>query len=197
MVKRGLVLAALLAAALPGEAGAQIAPGVRLPDNVAEAVLMAQLFGCTSAASGRLAYGLNIPLEADQTNVALHEALPDNLAARVGPLGSESRILSLEAPDGAVWMAFDPAARRCVVTGLAVDPPRIREELMPIFESDRSPWQAAEPAVSADGRRLPRYEWRVRATPRLGTPAVHMRATIDLPETPGQQLLITTEAVGD
>ena len=189
---------AVLCSAQGSVAQAQVAPGVRHPDNIAEAVLMAQLFSCTSAASERPAEGLNIPLDSSLTGVANHPSLPDSLAGYVGPLGPNSRILSLDSPEGPVWMAFDPDAKRCVVTGEAVNPGLIREKLMPIFASEESPWNPVAEARSPDGSRaLPRYEWRVRATPRLGTPAVHLRATIDIPDVPDQQLLVVTEAVGD
>ncbi|TMJ12280.1 MAG: hypothetical protein E6G94_14175 [Alphaproteobacteria bacterium] len=138
--KPALALAAL--ALLAGPAAAQIAPGIRTPDNVAEAVLMAQLFGCTAAASERLAGGLNAPLAPDLKGVELHSALPPVLAPKVGPLAEGSKVMSLSSPEGSVWMAYDPTARRCVVSALAPDPAAVKAKLMPVFESGRSPWKS-------------------------------------------------------
>lgn len=190
---RALSRAAVLGlAALAGTLHAQIAPGVRTPDNVAEAVLMAQLFGCTSAASERLAGGLNSPLKPDLKGVDMHAALPPALAPKVGPLGEGSKILSLSSPEGDVWMAYDRTARRCVVSALVPDPAAVKAQLLPIFESERSPWKRVR------GGKLPAgttaYQWDVRATPRIGTPAVHLVATVAIPAEPGGQVVITTQA---
>lgn len=184
------VFLAMLAPATTRSASAQIAPGVRPPANIAEGVSMAELFGCISAASDRPADGLNMPLDKSLEGVALHEALPASLASKVGKLGSRARILSLATPEGIVWIAFDPEVHACTVTALAADPAGTREKLTSFFESDRSPWRR-----TADAGNLTTYEWAVRATPRLGTPAVQLRAVLDIPTEAGQQTIVVTRAV--
>lgn len=178
--------AALTVLGLTAGAQAQVAPGLRLPQNLSEGVLMAQLMSCTSAASGRVSEGLTMDLSSGLQSVSLQKSLPADLAAAAGEFGPRSRFMTLDTPEGPTWMAFDPVAFRCVVMARASDPEAVRTKILSLYESERSPWERIR-----SGAR-PTYKWTVRATPALGTPAMDLLATLNIPSEPKQILVLET-----
>lgn len=170
---------------------AQIAPGVRHPDNLAEGVLMSQLMGCIGAASERPTEGLNMPFNPELTGIAEHKALPADLSSLAGEMSEQSRYLALDTPEGQVWLAFDKVARKCIVTAIAPSPEDVRTSLMQLYEGPQSPWQQGEPKAP-DGDRF--YFWDVKASPQLLMPAVHLETRISTSGEVNSQILIVTEA---
>jgi hypothetical protein len=195
MIRRVPVLGSIIGAGLlAAPVQGQIAPGVRLPSNITDAVMMAHLFSCVGAATDRPANGLNIPLAPDATGVALHKELPTKLRDSVGKMPSEAKFLSLSSPEGDAWVAFDPLAKRCVVTAVVSDPASVKRAAVDAMNHISLP-RLNKPAVrDASNHELPTYDWDIAATPRLGTPAVQLRVVIDADGSSARQIALISTA---
>lgn len=165
-----LVLASLALPLTAAPAAAQIAPGLRAPENIRGAVAQAWLMGCYFAATERPAAGLNI--DTSMGGPGLHEprSIPADLRGFVDALGDHVRLAVLDAPGGEVWMFYDAGARRCTIVTNPADADGIGEEFTRLVRLDND-WRAATREGDAAA-----FEQDFEAAPRLRRPGGRLRA---------------------
>lgn len=187
MRMRLLAAAALAVTSLP--AGAQIAPGLRAPESVADGVFQAWLMGCFFAASERPAAGLNIGFEL--AGEGLHEAnrIPDDLRPLIMALADHVRVAVLDAPGGEVWMFHDPRNNRCLVATSPADAPGMAETLAGLVERDGD-WRTVADAEGAPAGATV-YEQSFPAAPALRRPAATLRVWYQPAAGTSPQMIVT------
>lgn len=182
-----LAAAAALASA---PAGAQIAPGVRAPESVADAAVDAWMLGCFFAAAERPAAGLNIGFELAGPGLHSVNSMPDDgLRPLIAALPGRTRIAVLDAPGGQVWMFHDPKLKRCIVVPTPVSTEGVEARFLKLMAGD---WKPVEGHVGAPaGARV--FEDSFGAA--LGRPAVTLRTWYQAASGPAQPQMIVTEQV--
>jgi hypothetical protein len=190
-LKRAAIL--LAAFALPvaaAPAAAQIAPGLRAPENIRGAVAQAWLMGCYFAATDRPAVGLNLPL-GDLAGAGLHAptSIPDDLRAFIDTLADDVRTAVLDAPGGAVWMFFDARSKRCAIVPQPVTSEGIEAEFTTLVRLDNE-WRAATREGGGAA-----FEQDFQAAPALGRPGGRLRAWYQAAAGPASPQMIVVERV--
>jgi hypothetical protein len=191
MISRFRFFALAAAAALgPTSATAQIAPGVRAPQSVAEAAADAWLFGCFFASAERPAAGLNLGFELAGPGLHSVDAMPDgDLLPLIGALPDRTRIAVLDAPGGQAWMFHDPKSKRCIVVPTPVRAEGVEAAFLKLMAKD---WKPVEGHAGAPaGARV--FEQSFGAG--LGRPAVTLRTWFQSASGPSQPPMIVTEQV--
>jgi hypothetical protein len=176
-------------------ANAQIAPGVRQPATVEDAVAMSHLFGCIGAVTDRPTNGLNIALNPTQKGVFIRDNLDVSLKTKLGDLSSSSKFLELQSPEGSAWTIFDPTSKKCSVTAIVKNPQKIGVGIAEMMENIKLPRLESPAVVSSNGQKLPTFDWQISGTPKLGTPSVHLRVSIEAIGEAENQIVITSTAI--
>lgn len=182
-----LAAAAALASA---SAEAQIAPGVRAPQSVAEAAADAWMLGCVFAAAERPAAGLNLGFELAGPGLHAVNALPSaDLLPLIGTLPDRTRIAVLEAPGGQAWMFHDPKSKRCIVVPTPVSTEGVDAAFLKLMGGDWKPVEGhgAAPVTAKV------FEQSFGAA--LRRPAVTLRTWFQAASGPAQPPMIVTEQV--
>jgi hypothetical protein len=111
------------------QATAQIAPGLRAPETVADGIEQAHAMACFLAVAGRPFPGLNFDAP-DLMGEGLRKADvgPDWLSASY-PAVSGATLTTLTTGQSDVWIAFDAASARCIIAAQADDTAALREAL--------------------------------------------------------------------
>lgn len=182
-----LAVAAALAFA---PAGAQIAPGVRAPESVADAATDAWTLGCFFAAAERPAAGLNIGFELAGPGLHAVNSLPDDdLKPLIYALPDRTRIAVLDAPGGQVWIFHDPKSKRCIVVPTPISTEGVEARFIKLMAKD---WKPVEGHVGAPaGAKV--FEDSFPAA--LGRPAVTLRTWYQAAAGPDRPPMIVTEQV--
>jgi hypothetical protein len=186
---RSFALAAAVALA-SASAAAQIAPGVRAPESVADAAAQGWLLGCFFAAADRPAAGLNIGFELAGPGLHAVNAMPDAaLLPLIGILPDRARIAVLDAPGGQAWMFHDPKSKRCIVVPTPVSTEGVEAAFLKIMGTEWKPVEGHSGAPA--GARV--FEQSFGAA--LGRPAVTLRTWFQAASGPAQPPMIVTEQV--
>lgn len=185
-VRSALAAAAALACA---PAAAQIAPGVRAPESVVDAVADAWLLGCFFAAAERPAAGLNVDIELGGPGLHSPQSAPDDLRPLIFALPGRMSVAVLDAPGGQAWMFHDRKTKRCIVAPTPVSTEGVDAKFLELMARD---WKPVEGHVGAPaGARV--FENSFGAA--LGRPAVTLRAWHQPASGPAQPQMIVTEQV--
>jgi hypothetical protein len=185
-VRSALAAAAALACA---PAAAQIAPGVRAPESVVDAVADAWLLGCFFAAAERPAAGLNVGIELGGPGLHSPQSAPDDLRPLIFALPGRMSVAVLDAPGGQAWMFHDRKTKRCIVAPTPVSTEGVEAKFLELMARD---WKPVEGHVGApSGARV--FENSFGAA--LGRPAVTLRAWHQPASGPAQPQMIVTEQV--
>jgi hypothetical protein len=186
---RPLSLAAAAAALACAPAGAQLAPGMRAPESVVDAVAHAWLTGCFFAAAERPAVGLNMGF--DLAGPSLHpvNSVPKDLLPLIMSLPARMRVAVADAPGGQVMMFHDNKAKRCLVVPTPASTPGVEAEFLSLMDGDWKPVSGHEGAPA--GAKV--FEQSFGAG--LGRPAVTLRTWYQAPQGPDQPQMIVTEQV--
>jgi hypothetical protein len=190
-VRLRLFAIAAAAALTCAPAGAQMAPGLRAPESVVDAVGDAWMMGCFFASSDRPAVGLNIGMELAGPSLHSADAIPDPLRPLINGLPARDRFAVLDAPGGQVWMFFDPKTKRCIVVPLPVDTPGIEAKLLSLMgdEWKQIPTREGVPAGTTV------FEQAFPATPSLGRPAATLQVWYQPTGDAASPQMIVTERV--
>ena len=152
MTKR-FALAALIAPALlaSGAARAQIAPGFKVPESMAEAVDDAQSWACFLATAGNPVPGVNQPLLGmEGEGLKIEPAAPDWLTS-ARPAVPGVRYSTLETPDGPIWIVFDGARHSCLIVARSADTAALHQAVVTRLDGDKD-WKPNK-AGTSDGVR--------------------------------------------
>jgi len=181
---------AAAAALVCAPAAAQIAPGIRAPESVADAATDAWMLGCFFAAAERPAAGLNIGFELAGPSLHAVNAMPDDaLRPLIDALPGRTRIAVLDAPGGQVWMFHDPKPKRCIVVPTPVSTEGVEARFLKLMAKDWKPVEG-HAGAPADAKV---FEHSFGAA--LGRPAVTLRTWYQAASGPAQPQMIVTEQV--
>ncbi|HEX8573247.1 MAG TPA: hypothetical protein VF759_10905 [Allosphingosinicella sp.] len=178
-----------MAALVGAPARAQIAPGVRAPETVADAAGDAWLLGCFFAAADRPAPGLNIGIENGGPGLHKPNSAPADLRPLIFALPGRSSVAVLDAPGGQAWMFHDPKTKRCLVVPTPASAEGIEAGFLKLTARDWTPVQGH--AGAPPGAKV--FESRFGAA--LGRPAVTLRTWYQPAAGPTQPQMIVTERV--
>ena len=189
MKRLAFLLASLALPLTAAPAAAQIAPGVRAPSSVRDAVGQAWLLGCYFAATERPAPGLN--MDASMGGPGLHEprSMPAGLRAFIDTLADHVRLAVLDAPGGEIWMFYDAQAKRCTIVTNPADAEGIDEEFTRLVRLDND-WR---PATREGGGAA--FEQDFEAAPALRRPGGRLRAWFQAAAGPASPQMIVVERV--
>lgn len=189
MRRAALILAAFALPLTAAPAAAQIAPGVRAPASVRDAVGQAWLLGCYFAATERPAPGLN--MDAAMGGPGLHEprSMPAGLRGYIDALPDHVRLAVLDAPGGEVWMFYDARAKRCTIATNPADAAGIDAEFASLVRLDND-WRAATREGGGAA-----FEQDFEAAPALRRPGGRLRAWYQAAAGPASPQMIVVERV--
>lgn len=189
MKRAALILAAFALPIPAAPAAAQIAPGLRAPANLRDAVGQAWLMGCYFAATERPAAGLNI--DTSMGGPGLHEprSMPAGLRAFIDTLGDHVRLAVLDAPGGEVWMFYDATAKRCTIVTNPADAEGIDAEFASLVRLDND-WRAATREGGGAA-----FEQDFEGAPALRRPGGRLRAWYQAATGPASPQMIVVERV--
>jgi hypothetical protein len=184
-----LILAALALPSALTPGAAQIAPGLRAPENIRGAVAQAWLMGCYFAATERPAAGLNI--DTSMGGPGLHEprSMPAGLRGYIDTLAGHVRLAVLDAPGGEVWMFHDAQAKRCTILTNPTEAEGVGEEFASLVRLDND-WR---PATREGGGAA--FEQDFEASPALRRPGGRLRAWYQAATGPASPQMIVVERV--
>ena len=182
-----LLLAGLALPLAAAPAAAQIAPGLRAPENVRDAVGQAWLMGCYFAATERPSAGLNIDISMGGPGLHAPRSMPAGLRGFVDTLGDHVRLAVLDAPGGGVWMFYDGQAKRCTIVTDPADAEGIGAEFANLVRLDND-WR---PATREGGGAA--FEQDFEAAPALRRPGGRLRAWYQAAAGPASPQMIVVE----
>jgi hypothetical protein len=183
-----LLLAALaLPPAAAAPAAAQIAPGLRAPTSVRDAIAQAWLMGCYFAATERPSAGLNMDISRGGPGLRAPRAVPERLRAFIDAMPDHVRVAVLDAPGGAVWMFYDGQAKRCTIVTDPADAEGIDAEFANLVRLDND-WR---PATREGGGAA--FEQDFEAAPALRRPGGRLRAWYQAAAGPASPQMIVVE----
>ena len=189
MKRIALILAAFALPVAAAPATAQIAPGVRAPSSVRDAVGQAWLMGCYFAATERPSAGLNLDISLGGAGLHAASSIPAGLRGFIDTLRDDVSLAVLDAPGGEVWMFYDARAKRCTIVTNPADAPGIGDEFADLVRLDND-WRA----VSRDGGGAA-FEQDFEAAPALRRPGGRLRAWYQAAAGPASPQMIVVERV--
>ena len=189
MKRFALLLAALALPMAAAPAAAQIAPGLRAPTSVRDAIAQAWLLGCYFAATERPAAGLNMDVSMGGPGLHAPRATADGLRAFIDTQPDHVRLAVLDAPGGGVWMLHDARARRCTIVTDPADAEGIEAEFAGLVRLDDD-WR---PATREGGGAA--FEQDFEAAPSLRRPGGRLRAWYQAAQGPASPQMIVVERV--
>jgi hypothetical protein len=126
MGKSLLVLALGTLCVVPGNA--QVMPGMRAPNDMVDAAVMAVTGACGLASAGRPVPGINMPANGNAgEGITEHRSAPD-WVKKASAAAGRSRFSTLASPEGMVWIRFDESTARCSVIVRPKDVAKFRSE---------------------------------------------------------------------
>ncbi len=189
MQRAALLLAVLALPMTAAPAAAQIAPGVRAPSSVRDAVGQAWLMGCYFAATERPSAGLNMDISMGGAGLHQPRSMPADLRAFIDTLGDHVRLAVLDAPGGEVWMFYDARAKRCTIVTNPANAEGIDAEFANLVRLDND-WRAATREGGAAA-----FEQDFEAAPALRRPGGRLRAWYQAAAGPASPQMIVVERV--
>lgn len=188
-MKRLAFLLAALALPLTAPAAAQIAPGLRAPENIRGAVAQAWLMGCYFAATERPSAGLNLDISMGGAGLHAARSIPAGLRGYIDTLRDDVSLAVLDAPGGEVWMFYDAQAKRCTIATNPADAQGIDAEFADLVRLDND-WRA----VTREGGGGA-FEQDFEAAPALRRPGGRLRAWYQAAAGPASPQMIVVERV--
>jgi hypothetical protein len=184
-----LILAAFALPVAAAPAAAQIAPGLRAPENIRGAVAQAWLMGCYFAATDRPAPGLNMDISRGGPGLRDASSMPASLRPFMDTLGDHVSLAVLDAPGGEVWMFYNAQAKRCTIVTNPADAEGIDAEFASLVRLDND-WRAATREGGGGA-----FEQDFEAAPTLGRPGGRLRAWYQAAAGPASPQMIVVERV--
>jgi len=172
----GLVLCAVGVAS----ANAQVMPGMRAPNDLVDAAVMAVNSACMLASAGRPVPGINMPAGGNAGEGITERRSAPDWVKKVSASQGRSRFSTLASPEGEVWIRFDESTARCSVIVRRSDVEKFRSAFGDSFVKGSSELKRE---VAADGSELflnedAAFVWKTRVSSAATTSDVVLIETI-------------------
>lgn len=117
---------------------AQLMPGFRAPDSKLDAVKMTHRTGCFLASANRPVPGINMDA-GDLAGEGLTEKkqAPEWLAS-IQPISNQSRLATLDTPEGPIWITFDMDSGLCTIAVQTDDQAKFVEDYATELKNDKN-----------------------------------------------------------